>query len=107
MGEGRFTKAWGRLGFQGKDPATDFRGTGALGLETLHYLSVRHTNSAQAILEHDENGCFPLALAAISITATLMDLLQQHPVLTSCVFRNAACATANFCELFAMIFIDF
>lgn len=29
----RFTTAWVDIGFQGKDPATDFRGAGLLGLE--------------------------------------------------------------------------
>ena len=28
----RITKQWGDIGFQGKDPQTDFRGMGMLGL---------------------------------------------------------------------------
>lgn len=35
----RFTTAWVDIGFQGKDPATDFRGVGVLGLEQLLFLT--------------------------------------------------------------------
>ena len=35
--ESRHTKQWQEIGFQGKDPATDFRGMGILGLYCLQY----------------------------------------------------------------------
>ena len=35
--EARYTKQWQEIGFQGKDPATDFRGMGVLGLYCLQY----------------------------------------------------------------------
>lgn len=35
LGE-RLTEKWIDIGFQAKDPATDFRGAGLLGLELLH-----------------------------------------------------------------------
>ena len=35
--EARRTKQWQDIGFQGKDPATDFRGMGVLGLYCLQY----------------------------------------------------------------------
>jgi hypothetical protein len=31
----RISDHWAELGFQGKDPATDFRGMGVLGLDQL------------------------------------------------------------------------
>ena len=31
--KGRLTEQWIEIGFQGKDPATDFRGAGILGLD--------------------------------------------------------------------------
>jgi hypothetical protein len=34
----RFGQHWGRIGFQGDDPATDLRGVGMLGLLQLLYL---------------------------------------------------------------------
>jgi len=33
--EDRITNQWGEIGFQGKDPMTDFRGMGMLGLDNL------------------------------------------------------------------------
>lgn len=35
--EGRLTKQWQDIGFQGNNPATDFRGMGMLGLTCLQY----------------------------------------------------------------------
>lgn len=32
------------MGFQGENPATDFRGTGELGLRNLYYF-IKHHNS--------------------------------------------------------------
>ena len=49
---GRLTKEWGRLGFQGKDPATDFRGMGLLGLIQLRHFAVVH-GAASAAIELD------------------------------------------------------
>jgi hypothetical protein len=37
------SEEWGELGFQGKDPTTDFRGMGLLGLEQLVYFSEKRT----------------------------------------------------------------
>ncbi len=39
--EDRITKQWQDIGFQGNDPATDFRGMGLLGLTCLQYLILR------------------------------------------------------------------
>ena len=33
--DSRISGQWGELGFQGNDPATDFRGMGVLGLDQL------------------------------------------------------------------------
>lgn len=41
--ESRVSEQWKLLGFQGTDPATDFRGMGLLGLEQLVYFSENHT----------------------------------------------------------------
>lgn len=35
--EARISKQWQDLGFQGNNPATDFRGMGMLGLQCLLY----------------------------------------------------------------------
>ena len=43
------SKKWIDIGFQGKDPATDFRGSGLLGLKQLLKLCT-HTSSKEKAL---------------------------------------------------------
>ena len=38
----RVSEQWKDMGFQGTDPATDFRGMGLLGLEQLIYFAERY-----------------------------------------------------------------
>eukprot|EP00095_Tigriopus_kingsejongensis_P005842 maker-scaffold697_size109876-snap-gene-0.20 protein:Tk05842 transcript:maker-scaffold697_size109876-snap-gene-0.20-mRNA-1 annotation:"elmo domain-containing protein 1" len=51
----RRTKQWQIIGFQGEDPATDFRGMGRLGLANLLYFAQAHTSTAQHILSHSHH----------------------------------------------------
>jgi len=37
--DARVSEQWKELGFQGRDPASDFRGSGALGLSALHHFA--------------------------------------------------------------------
>jgi len=41
----RISKEWKQLGFQGTDPATDFRGSGIFGLQNLVYFGQRYPNT--------------------------------------------------------------
>jgi serine/threonine protein kinase len=62
-------KHWGRLGFQGQDPSTDFRGMGILGLEALLYMAESHTNTwRETVARNEARGEreFPLAVAGIN-----------------------------------------
>jgi hypothetical protein len=76
----RISKDWQRLGFQGQDPATDFRGMGLLGLDQLLWFARRHQRSARLTLQHswDESGWYTWACVGINITALLMDLLRAR-----------------------------
>jgi hypothetical protein len=47
------TRDWGIVGFQGKDPSTDFRGMGLLGLEQLLYFS--KYDAARDILQDSDH----------------------------------------------------
>ena len=42
----------GEIGFQGRDPATDFRGLGVLSLSNLVYYSREHTVDAINCLQY-------------------------------------------------------
>merc|ERR550534_2450209 len=67
---GRLDKeAWGKLGFQGKDPITDFRGMGMLGVEFLFYLGHKETNLARYLFQRkmDSDSFYPLACSCINL----------------------------------------
>lgn len=49
---GMIGKHWKDIGFQGSDPATDFRGMGLLSLENLVFFSTVFTDHARNILSH-------------------------------------------------------
>lgn len=71
--ESRITKQWQQIGFQGTDPATDFRGMGLLGLHCLHYFAKRHNSTLRSIhlhSHHPKHG-YPLAIVSIDLTSLL------------------------------------
>lgn len=45
----RLTKKWIDIGFQGMDPATDFRGSGLRGLKQLHKLCTSAKTRGKAL----------------------------------------------------------
>lgn len=77
----RHSKEWGELGFQGLDPATDFRGMGLLGLEQLVYFSKQYPNEAIYLLDLSNDATmayFPFAATSINITALVFQLFVDH-----------------------------
>lgn len=77
-GVARQSDSWTDIGFQGRDPATDFRGMGLLGLTQLSYFSEQHTDQAREVLRV-ANGAvyFPFAATGINLTALVLELLQE------------------------------
>ena len=57
---------WKELGFQGKDPSTDFRGAGYFGLEQLVYLSSNYPQEFTAMKTAAKSYSF--AISALNIT---------------------------------------
>jgi len=71
----RISPQWKRLGFQGNDPSTDFRGMGILGLEMLVYFAGNYTAQVvEMISSHPE---YPFAVSGINITSMIMDLCEM------------------------------
>lgn len=70
--------AWGELGFQGKDPATDLRGSGLAGVACLLFFAENFPDAARRALlqaSHPQHW-MPFACAGINLTAFLLrDLL--------------------------------
>jgi hypothetical protein len=76
----RISDLWMKLGYQGRDPATDYRGMGVLGLHNLHYQAKHDTERARQMLEesHDETYWYSYAIAGINFTAELYDKIVFH-----------------------------
>jgi len=68
----RISKGWRRLGFQGDDPATDFRSCGYFGLECLLYFAKMFPDILQKHLRED----YPFACCALNVHWTLMCRLR-------------------------------
>ncbi|EYC03407.1 hypothetical protein Y032_0094g2740 [Ancylostoma ceylanicum] len=75
---------WQIVGFQGSDPATDFRGTGILSLIQL-YSSVKSLPESKLAtivqLSRNEPNDFPLAVVGINITSMLVTRLRNGDLL--------------------------
>lgn len=77
-------KHWDRLGFQGDDPCTDFRGVGELGLHHLEHFTSRHPLYATQMIKESrtididvsDQPWYPFALCSIHTTKLTCDLLQ-------------------------------
>ncbi|KAK5809494.1 ELMO/CED-12 family-domain-containing protein [Linnemannia elongata] len=78
--EGRYTKQWTEIGFQGKDPATDFRGMGMLGLDDLVYYAKYYPMSSKNALEcsHDAISWYSFAIVGINITSFAVQTLRTR-----------------------------
>eukprot|EP00892_Ulva_mutabilis_P008223 jgi/Ulvmu1/5773/UM025_0027.1 len=73
---GRLGAHWERLGFQGSDPATDFRGAGLLSLVHMLALFVHDQENARMIFRASQGPTgFPFALVSIHISKWASDLL--------------------------------
>lgn len=75
----RISKQWGDIGFQGKDPQTDFRGMGVLSLENLLFFASTHTAAARKVLSHSHHPhfWFSYAIAGINITSLAVQFLNN------------------------------
>ncbi|XP_038063357.1 ELMO domain-containing protein 2-like [Patiria miniata] len=82
--EGRISKQWGTIGFQGDDPATDFRGMGMLGLLNLIYFAETYNKAARHVLSHSHHPQFgySYAVVGINMTSTAYHLLQDGALKT-------------------------
>jgi len=72
----RLTEQWKRLGFQGRDPATDFRGCGVFGLQQIVSYAQKYPEAFQFHLkgEHHEEA-YPFAITAINLVNLIFQLL--------------------------------
>ena len=71
---------WLELGFQGRDPSTDFRGMGILGLFQLMFFSEHKKQGAKLILAELSNPArfYPFAIIGINLTRFVMELFAER-----------------------------
>jgi hypothetical protein len=80
----------------GKDPTTDFRGMGLLGLHQLHFLCMNYTDQARQLLfvSNHPRRFYPLAATSINISSFVVQCLLRdcrlHSILVSRCLGNEA-----------------
>ena len=77
----RLTNEWQLIGFQGNDPATDFRGAGLLGLNQLVRICTydRYKEETLSIFKDSikEDNWYFFAVTGLNITKKLMESLKK------------------------------
>lgn len=104
----RVTPDWGLLGFQGSDPATDFRGMGVLGLRNLMEFARAAPIHAGIIMRRaQEQGLkwFGFAITGINLTADLVALAKDHTL--DAYFYAYGANWASWHALYCTFFVKF
>jgi len=84
--DNRISQKWKKMGFQGTNPATDFRGMGVTALEHLLYIAEKHHDVFRGILaEQDQrtDNDYPVCTAGINISQLLCDVMNVNAPVSS------------------------
>ncbi len=81
--QSRKSQQWKQLGFQGVDPATDFRGVGIFGLRNILYFASTYPTHFQNMLRptiphnkaSNDFSAYPFMIASFNITMLLFDMM--------------------------------
>jgi hypothetical protein len=100
--------AWKEIGFQGNDPATDFRGMGLLGLEQLLYFSTYDTDGARMALSNSNAQVkwYSFAIVGINITGFLKELLVKGK-LNAFLYSLENPSLESIHDFYSIVFIKF
>ncbi|ORZ18922.1 ELMO/CED-12 family-domain-containing protein [Absidia repens] len=76
--EARLTRQWGDIGFQGNDPASDFRGMGMQGLDDLVYYAKTYPDASQRTFISSQHpiSWYPFAIVGINISQFAIQILR-------------------------------
>ncbi|XP_068666017.1 uncharacterized protein [Aristolochia californica] len=79
---GLISDQWKQMGWQGRDPSTDFRGAGFISLENLLFFAKTFSVSFQQLLNKKGGKRatweYPFAVAGINITFMIIQMLDLH-----------------------------
>ena len=104
----RKSSDWEQLGFQGDNPATDFRGMGLLGLHNLvAFASTCGLDAGRLLADCNSNGLrwYSFAITGINLTADLIQLTRER-ALDQYYFRYGA-SVQSFSALYCTFFVRF
>ncbi|TYI94078.1 hypothetical protein E1A91_D02G178400v1 [Gossypium mustelinum] len=77
---GLISDQWKEMGWQGRDPSTDFRGAGFISLENLLFFAKTFSTSFQCLLKKQGGNRstweYPFAVAGVNITFMIMQMLD-------------------------------
>eukprot|EP00053_Salpingoeca_punica_P012495 m.111889 g.111889 ORF g.111889 m.111889 type:complete len:378 (+) comp15961_c0_seq3:1-1134(+) len=99
----RMSKNWGDIGFQGKDPATDFRGQGILALRNLVYFCRTYTREALDIMDRCRDA-FPFAVCAVNISSCTLELVKKYPAEIGNSLFEGVLSSEEVLEIFDQLF---
>ncbi|CAI0548384.1 unnamed protein product [Linum tenue] len=97
---GLISEQWKEMGWQGKDPSTDFRGGGFISLENLVYFARNFPQSFQDLLQKREGDRsvweYPFAVAGVNITFMLIQMLDLEAEFVSKIELHFHSQTTEF-----------
>eukprot|EP00808_Paulinella_micropora_P000061 g64192.t1 len=101
----RVSSDWDEIGFQGKDPATDFRGMGMLGLSNLIEFARQYpTSSAQVLKDCMSNkNWFGFAITGINLTHDTLKFVKNG-TLKPVLYHHGATLT-TFLRIYVAMFL--
>jgi len=75
--DNRISESWKDIGFQGKDPATDFRGVGVYGLWNLIFFASTYPKKYSRLIEKTKKDktSYPFVIAGLNVTMMLFEIL--------------------------------
>ncbi|KAJ6988768.1 uncharacterized protein [Populus alba] len=87
---GLISDQWKEMGWQGRDPSTDFRGAGFISLENLLFFAKTFSTSFQHLLKKQGGKRsaweYPFAVAGVNITFMIMQMLDLDALKTRRTF---------------------
>jgi len=93
----RFGPHWETIGFQGRDPATDLRGVGILGLLQILAFVSNHGTMFKKMWQHSthEKYNFPLCISGFSVTQAMMETLRAEKLNPAIMARKSVIEVFN------------
>ncbi|XP_010250740.1 PREDICTED: ELMO domain-containing protein A [Nelumbo nucifera] len=90
---GLISEQWKEMGWQGRDPSTDFRGAGFISLENLLFFAKTFSTSFQHLVNKQGGKRatweYPFAVAGVNITFMIMQMLDLDSSKPRTLVRDA------------------